>query len=412
MRAPLQLSAEEDQLLRTLGQDAAGDSDGARAPRPNVVVPPCACRRTRAELAARPPAALLFDDKRSAQARRPGTLLTRVAFRFVHFLRQPMCCCAALTRSLLRPQTSSTGDLESLSYGHGGGGAGGAFAQEVRLRETGGRKGHGCRNSSGAAAHAVCASPVRSPSASRRSAVGLRFSGAQPLGANAYLRACICLPVLSLAAGVLTSPHRSRSLDDSLLFDTQLRGGAAFTVPEGDESADDGFNVDAPSGAAVGHGLYAPQRPGVPTQRGAAPTRQRTPTTRHAPPPTMQPGGVVRRITPPGAVTTFVAASAAKSANASNAALMPPPPPRGAARSVPPVAPLAAPGVPAAAVASATTQFRCAFCFFVASRTQRLCLLRVGLPLSAADCHAAWHPTGHLRRRRALLRDGVLRAST
>jgi hypothetical protein len=153
-------------------------------------------------------------------------------------------------------------------------------------------------------------------------------------------------------------------MDDSLLFDTQLRGGGAFTVPEGDESADDGFDVEAPSAAAAGHGLYAPQRPGVPTQRGAAPTRQRTPTTRHAPPPTMvmatmQPGSVVgRRVAPPGA---FVAASAAKSGNASSAALMPPPPPRGNVRSLPPATPFAAQGAPAAAVAPVSTQFRCAF---------------------------------------------------
>ncbi len=154
-----------------------------------------------------------------------------------------------------------------------------------------------------------------------------------------------------------------RSLDEdrlepSLLFGARMGGAGAFTVPEEDESGADGYDAAAP--APGGPGFFAPQRPGVPMQRVSAPTRQRTPTTRHAPPPTMQQPGVGRRTAPPSvAAPTFVAQSA-KSGNGSSAALMPPPPPRASARAQQPAeAPFVAKGAAAAVATPASAEFRC-----------------------------------------------------
>ena len=137
----------------------------------------------------------------------------------------------------------------------------------------------------------------------------------------------------SLGAPDTPAPCSLGGLEPSLLFD----GPGAFSVAEGDESAA-GYELGE---AAMGSsGLFAPQRPGVTTQRGGAPTRQRTPTVRHAPASLAGAGG--RRLAPPG-VQTYVAPTAAKSANASSAALMPPPPPRASARAVAAPAPAAGP---------------------------------------------------------------------
>ena len=148
-------------------------------------------------------------------------------------------------------------------------------------------------------------------------------------------------------------------LEPSLLFD----GPSTFSVAEGDES---GAEYELGEAAMGGAGLFAPQRPGVPSQR-AAPTRQRTPTVRHAPAALAAAGG--RRLAPPG-VQTYVAPTAAKSANASSAALMPPPPPRASARAA------AAAVVPTAAAAGPASLSRCV-------------RLRALLRLSRSGTHAA-----------------------